>query len=255
MITGLATLWPAAAVLDRRRAARLLEPPQAHARPGAQRLERAPAPVAQSRPRSRRPSRRALRRVGRARLVVERPAHAVPPAVVRDLARARSLDPGTAPRPLRVRRRVHRGGGARNRRRRGPARRNRFRSCCTTCTTAIPTRPATRSTTSPSSSGPGSWSRSSARTVRGSRRSRGCSRAAARRPRVALERPGAVGLGRAGGTAIVSQRPEAQVLGVRVRDDVVWGLADPERVDVEAFLDRVGLRALRRPGDVDVVGR
>ncbi len=56
-----------------------------------------------------------------------------------------------------------------------------------------------------------------------------------------IERPGAVGLGRAGGTAIVSQRPEAQVLGVRVRDDVVWGLAEPEKVDVEACLARVGL--------------
>ncbi len=54
----------------------------------------------------------------------------------------------------------------------------------------------------------------------------------------------AVGLGREGGTAIVSQRPEAQVLGVRVRDDVVWGMPDPARVDVDAFLDRVGLRAL-----------
>jgi energy-coupling factor transporter ATP-binding protein EcfA2 len=59
-----------------------------------------------------------------------------------------------------------------------------------------------------------------------------------------LERPGAVGLGRRGGTAIVFQRPEAQVLGVRVRDDVVWGMPDPEGVDVDAFLDRVGLRAL-----------
>jgi energy-coupling factor transport system ATP-binding protein len=59
-----------------------------------------------------------------------------------------------------------------------------------------------------------------------------------------IERPGAVGLGRAGGTAIVFQRPEAQVLGVRVRDDVVWGLTHPERVDVGAILDRVGLRAL-----------
>ena len=40
------------------------------------------------------------------------------------------------------------------------------------------------------------------------------------------------------------QRPELQVLGVRVGDDVVWGLAHPERVDVPALLDRVGLRAL-----------
>ncbi|MCU1465058.1 MAG: putative transporter ATP-binding protein [Actinomycetia bacterium] len=59
-----------------------------------------------------------------------------------------------------------------------------------------------------------------------------------------LARPGVVGLGREGGTAIVSQRPEAQVLGVRVRDDVVWGMPDPARVDVDAFLERVGLRAL-----------
>ncbi len=55
--------------------------------------------------------------------------------------------------------------------------------------------------------------------------------------------PVAVGLGERGGTAIVSQRPEAQVLGVRVRDDVVWGMPHPERVDVDSYLDRVGLRA------------
>ncbi len=59
-----------------------------------------------------------------------------------------------------------------------------------------------------------------------------------------LERPGGAGLGHRGGTAIVFQRPEAQVLGVRVRDDVVWGMPDPDQVDVDAFLDRVGLRAL-----------
>ncbi len=32
------------------------------------------------------------------------------------------------------------------------------------------------------------------------------------------------------------------MLGVRVRDDVVWGMSNPERVDVEGCLDRVGLR-------------
>ncbi|HWS45784.1 MAG TPA: ABC transporter ATP-binding protein, partial [Acidimicrobiia bacterium] len=60
-----------------------------------------------------------------------------------------------------------------------------------------------------------------------------------------VDRPGAVGLGRPGGTAMVFQRPEAQVLGVRVRDDVVWGLspADRDAIDVDAVLDRVGLRA------------
>jgi energy-coupling factor transport system ATP-binding protein len=59
-----------------------------------------------------------------------------------------------------------------------------------------------------------------------------------------VDRPGAVGLGVPGGTAFVSQRPEAQVLGVGVRDDVVWGLRDPRAVDVDSVLDRVGLRAL-----------
>jgi energy-coupling factor transport system ATP-binding protein len=34
------------------------------------------------------------------------------------------------------------------------------------------------------------------------------------------------------------------VLGVRVRDDVVWGLPDPAGVDVDAFLARVGLSDL-----------
>ena len=39
-----------------------------------------------------------------------------------------------------------------------------------------------------------------------------------------VERPGAVGLGQLGGTAVVMQHPESQVLGTRVADDVVWGL-------------------------------
>ena len=59
-----------------------------------------------------------------------------------------------------------------------------------------------------------------------------------------VERPGAIGLGAPGGTAFVFQRPEAQVLGVRVRDDVVWGLADPAGVDVDGALARVGLSRL-----------
>ena len=60
-------------------------------------------------------------------------------------------------------------------------------------------------------------------------------------------RPGAPGLGVPGGTAIVFQRPELQVLGVRVRDDVVWGMPRGAHghadVDVEALLDRVGLKS------------
>jgi energy-coupling factor transport system ATP-binding protein len=54
-------------------------------------------------------------------------------------------------------------------------------------------------------------------------------------------RPGAAAPGRPGGTAIIFQRPESQVLGVRVRDDVVWGLPRDHSVDVLALLDRVGL--------------
>jgi energy-coupling factor transport system ATP-binding protein len=59
-----------------------------------------------------------------------------------------------------------------------------------------------------------------------------------------VERPGPAGLGRPGGTALVFQRPEAQVLGVRVGDDIVWGLPDATHVDVRAALARVGLQEL-----------
>lgn len=38
-----------------------------------------------------------------------------------------------------------------------------------------------------------------------------------------VDRPGTVGLGKLGGTAVVLQHPESQVLGTRVADDVVWG--------------------------------
>ena len=36
-----------------------------------------------------------------------------------------------------------------------------------------------------------------------------------------IERPGGIGLGRLGGTAVIMQHPESQVLGTRVADDVV----------------------------------
>jgi energy-coupling factor transport system ATP-binding protein len=65
-----------------------------------------------------------------------------------------------------------------------------------------------------------------------------------------VERPGAVGLGHIGGTSLVFQRPESQVLGVRVRDDVVWGLPVGVAVDVEAVLSAVGLGGL---GDRDTI--
>lgn len=59
-----------------------------------------------------------------------------------------------------------------------------------------------------------------------------------------VERPGAVGLGRIGGTAVVMQHPESQVLGSRVADDVVWGLPPGTTTDVDRLLSEVGLAGL-----------
>lgn len=59
-----------------------------------------------------------------------------------------------------------------------------------------------------------------------------------------VERPGAVGLGRLDGTAVVLQHPESQVLGTRVADDVVWGLPPGTQTDVPALLDEVGLTGM-----------
>jgi energy-coupling factor transporter ATP-binding protein EcfA2/energy-coupling factor transporter transmembrane protein EcfT len=59
-----------------------------------------------------------------------------------------------------------------------------------------------------------------------------------------VRRPGSVGLGRMGGTAVVAQRPETQVLGVRVADDVVWGLPWGTEVPVGELLATVGLAGM-----------
>ncbi len=59
-----------------------------------------------------------------------------------------------------------------------------------------------------------------------------------------VERPGAVGLGKLGGTALVMQHPESQVLGTRVADDVVWGLPPGTATDVGQLLSEVGLAGL-----------
>jgi energy-coupling factor transporter ATP-binding protein EcfA2 len=58
-----------------------------------------------------------------------------------------------------------------------------------------------------------------------------------------VERAGAVGLGKLGGTAVVLQHPESQVLGTRVADDVVWGLPPGTKIDVDGLLSEVGLEA------------
>ena len=59
-----------------------------------------------------------------------------------------------------------------------------------------------------------------------------------------IERPGAVGLGSVGGTAVVMQHPESQVLGSRVADDVVWGLPPGTETDVTGLLTEVGLSGM-----------
>lgn len=63
-----------------------------------------------------------------------------------------------------------------------------------------------------------------------------------------VDRPGVAGLGLVGGTAVVLQRPESQVLGSRVADDVVWGLPAGFDLDVDELLAEVGLSGL---GDRD----
>lgn len=59
-----------------------------------------------------------------------------------------------------------------------------------------------------------------------------------------ITRAGSAGLGRVGGTALVLQRPESQILGVRVADDVVWGLPSGTAVDVDEVLAAVGLAGM-----------
>jgi energy-coupling factor transporter ATP-binding protein EcfA2 len=56
-----------------------------------------------------------------------------------------------------------------------------------------------------------------------------------------VDRPGSAGLGAPGGTGVIFQRPESQVLGVRVVDDLLWGTGPETDVDVDGLLARVGL--------------
>jgi energy-coupling factor transport system ATP-binding protein len=59
-----------------------------------------------------------------------------------------------------------------------------------------------------------------------------------------VTRVGPAGLGKRGGTSLIMQHPETQVLGVRVEDDVVWGLPSAHGVDVEGLLASVGLAGM-----------
>ncbi|MEM9036274.1 MAG: ABC transporter ATP-binding protein [Actinomycetota bacterium] len=64
-----------------------------------------------------------------------------------------------------------------------------------------------------------------------------------------VERPATAGLGRPGGVAVVAQRPETQVIGARVRDDLAWGLRrPPTELEIAEALAVVGLpEAADRP--------
>ena len=59
-----------------------------------------------------------------------------------------------------------------------------------------------------------------------------------------VRRPGRVGLGLPGGTAVVGQRAEAQVIGSTVGEDLRWGLPPDYPIDVTALLGSVGLAGL-----------
>ncbi|HWG00651.1 MAG TPA: ATP-binding cassette domain-containing protein, partial [Trebonia sp.] len=59
-----------------------------------------------------------------------------------------------------------------------------------------------------------------------------------------VRRPGRVGLGLPGGTAIVTQRAETHVIGSTVAADLRWGLPPGYPFDVDALLARVGLGGL-----------
>lgn len=59
-----------------------------------------------------------------------------------------------------------------------------------------------------------------------------------------IERPGRVGLGELGGTSVILQHSESQVLGTRVADDVVWGLPAGAQTDVAGLLGEVGLAGM-----------
>lgn len=56
-----------------------------------------------------------------------------------------------------------------------------------------------------------------------------------------IERAGPVGLGSVGGTARVGQRPEAQVVGTTVDEDLRWGLDTPD-FKADEVLNEMGLR-------------
>ncbi|MEE2030941.1 ABC transporter ATP-binding protein [Rhodococcus chondri] len=67
-----------------------------------------------------------------------------------------------------------------------------------------------------------------------------------------VDRPGPVGLGAHGGTVLVFQHPETQVLGRTVAEDLRWGTTGD--IDVEHLLTRVGLAGLADRATEDLSG-
>ena len=63
-----------------------------------------------------------------------------------------------------------------------------------------------------------------------------------------VRRPGAVGLGRPGGTFVLAQRADSQVIASTVAEELRWGLPPEVSVDVEALLGDVGLHGLASAG-------
>lgn len=68
-----------------------------------------------------------------------------------------------------------------------------------------------------------------------------------------VDRPGPVGLGCPGGTVVVFQHPESQVLGRTVGEDLQWGVGEGA-VDTDALLARVGLAGLGSRPTEDLSG-
>ena len=69
-----------------------------------------------------------------------------------------------------------------------------------------------------------------------------------------VRRPGRVGLGLPGGTAIIAQRAETQVIGSTVGEDLRWGLPAGYPVDVDALLAWAGLAGLAAAGTESLSG-
>src|SRR5699024_2348019 len=67
-----------------------------------------------------------------------------------------------------------------------------------------------------------------------------------------VDRPGPVGLGAHGGTVLVFQHPETQVLGRTVEEDLRWGTTGD--IDVAHLLARVGLAGLEDRATEDLSG-